>query len=98
MFQLSTQDNVKLLDQSKSGFKRTIYWNKHQSKATMQAQDQYLDYLIDPSSQGSNRFFVLSFEDNAHRTSYNQYFLPTVEIKDYYVMINGKFFWSTRKK
>ena len=25
---LSTQDNVKLLDQLKSGFKRTINWNK----------------------------------------------------------------------
>ena len=31
---LSTQDSVKLLDQLKSGFKRTINWNKYQSKAT----------------------------------------------------------------
>ena len=46
---LSTQENVKLLDQLKSGFKRTINWNKYQSKATIQAQNQYLDYLIDPS-------------------------------------------------
>ena len=29
---LSTQDNAKLLEQLKSGFKRTINWNKHQSK------------------------------------------------------------------
>ena len=28
---LSTQDNAKLLQQLKSGFKRTINWNKHQS-------------------------------------------------------------------
>ena len=28
---LSTQDNAKLLQQLKSGFKRTIYWNKYQS-------------------------------------------------------------------
>ena len=28
---LSTQDNTKLLQQLKSGFKRTINWNKHQS-------------------------------------------------------------------
>ena len=27
---LSTQDNVKLLDQLKSGFKGTIYWSKYQ--------------------------------------------------------------------
>ena len=37
----------------------------------MQAQNQHLDYLIDPSFQGVNRLLVLSFEDNAHRTSYN---------------------------
>ena len=29
---LSTQDNAKLLQQLKSGFKRTINWNKYQSK------------------------------------------------------------------
>ena len=28
MFQLSTQDNAKLFEQVKSGFKRTIDWNK----------------------------------------------------------------------
>ena len=28
---LSTQDNVKLLQQLKSGFKRSINWNKYQS-------------------------------------------------------------------
>ena len=28
----STQDNAKLLEQLKSGFKRTINWNKYQSK------------------------------------------------------------------
>ena len=31
---LSSQDNVKLLDQLKSGFKRTINWNKYQSKVS----------------------------------------------------------------
>ena len=29
---LSTQDNAKLLEQLKPGFKRTINWNKYQSK------------------------------------------------------------------
>ena len=31
---LSTQDNGKLLQQLKSGFKRTINWNKYQLKVT----------------------------------------------------------------
>ena len=46
MFQLkllSTHDNVKLLDHLKSGFKRTINWNKYQSKITIQQQNPYLD-------------------------------------------------------
>ena len=50
---------------------------------SIQAQNQYLDYLIDPSFQGLNKVFVLSFENNAHWTSYKGYFLVTVTIKDF---------------
>ena len=32
---LPTQDNPKLLQQLKSGFKRTINWNKYQSKVSI---------------------------------------------------------------
>ena len=34
---LWTQENVKLLDQLKSGFKRIITWNKYQSKVSIPA-------------------------------------------------------------
>ena len=34
---LSAQDNAKQLEQLKSGFKRTIYWNKYQPKVSLQA-------------------------------------------------------------
>ena len=74
----------------KSGFKRTTNWNKYQSKITIQERNRYLDYLIDPSFQGLNRHFVLSFENNTGRKSYEQYYLPRVEIKDYNVMIDGQ--------
>ena len=60
---LSTQDNVKLLKQIESGFKRAINLNKYQSKTTFQVQNQYLDFLIDPSFQTVNRLFVLLFKD-----------------------------------
>ena len=46
---LSTQDSTKLLEQLKSGFKRTINWNKYQSKVSTQRKNQYLDYLINPT-------------------------------------------------
>ena len=39
-------------------------------KSNIQAGSKYLDYLIDPSLQGVNRLFVLSFEYNTYRTSY----------------------------
>ena len=44
---LSTQDNAKLLEQLKSGSKRTINWNKHQQKISTERAKQCLDYLID---------------------------------------------------
>ena len=74
---LSTQDNVKLLKQLESCFKRTINWNKYQSKIKNQARSRYLDFLIDQSFQGANRLFVLSFENENDWESYNRYCLPT---------------------
>ena len=38
---LSTQDNIKLLQQLKSRFKRTMNWNKYQSKVSAQTHNQY---------------------------------------------------------
>ena len=49
---LSTQDNEKLFEQLKLGFKRTINWNKYQSKIAIQTGKPYFDYLNDPSFQG----------------------------------------------
>ena len=42
---LSTQDNAKLLQQLKSGFKRTINWNKYESEPKTYAQKQILKSL-----------------------------------------------------
>ena len=57
---LSTKDNEKLLQQLKSGFKKTISWNKYESSIKTFAQNRYLNYLINPSFQGVNRLFVLA--------------------------------------
>ena len=87
---LSTQDNAKLLPQLKSGFKRTISWNKYLTKQGLLAPNANLNQLIEPSFQGVNRLFALAFEDDVQRTSSKIYYLPNVEIKDYNVMIDGK--------
>ena len=90
---LSTKDNERLLQQLKSGFKKTISWNKYESSIKTFAQNRYLNYLINPSFQGVNRLFVLSFENENDRTSHSTYCLPKVEIKDYNVMIDGRNFF-----
>ena len=41
---LSIQDNAKLLQQLKFGFKRTINCNKCHWKISVEAQNQYLDF------------------------------------------------------
>ena len=74
---LSTQDNTKLLQQLKSGFKRTINWHKYQSKATVQIPNQYLDYIIYPSFKGVTRFFILSFENNTDRIEHTKLYIQS---------------------
>ena len=64
---LLTVDNEKLLQQSKTGCKITINWNKYQSEPTTKTRNQYLNHLIDPSFQGVNRLFVLSYENDAYQ-------------------------------
>ena len=91
---LSTQENTKFLQQLKSGFKRVINWNKYLSKPELLAQNPNLKHLVEPSFQGVNRHFVLAFENDDDRTSDDQYYLPTVEIKDYNIMINGENFFD----
>ena len=88
------KDNAKLLLQLQLGIKRTINWNKYQSKVSIERQNHYLDYLIDPSFLGVNRLFVLSSEDLHIWTRHTEYFLPKLEIKDYNVMVNGQNFFD----
>ena len=88
---LSTQENTKFLQQLKSGFKRVINWNKYLSKPELFAQNPNLNHLVEPSFQGVNRrLFVLAFENDDDRTSDDRYYLPTVKIKDYNIVINGE--------
>ena len=87
---LSTKDNEKLLQQLKSGFKKTISWNKYESRMKTFAQNRCLNYLINPGFQGVSRLFVLSFANENDRTSHSTYYLSKVDTKDYNVMIDGR--------
>ena len=91
---LSTQDNAKLLQQLKSGFKRVINWNKYLAKPELLAQNPNLNHLVEPSFQAVNRLFVLAFENDTQRKSAKGYYIPNVEIKNYNVMVNGENFFD----
>ena len=48
---LSKENDTKLLEQLKSGFKRTIKKKKYRSQMTVQPQNNNLNDLIDPTLQ-----------------------------------------------
>ena len=57
-----------------------------------QTKNVNLNYLIDPTFTNVNKLFLLSFENEDDRTSFSDYYVPKVEIKDYNVLIDGKLF------
>ena len=91
---LSAENDNKLLQQLKTGFKKTIKWNKYRSEISNQTKYNNLNYLIDPTFTNVNRLFVLSFENEDDRTSFSKYYIPKVEIKDFNVLIDKKPFFE----
>ena len=99
---LSINDNIKFLENIKQGFKTTISWNIYMSEITTQPKNNNLDYLIDAKFRNINRLFVLSFKNGDNdltRGSFDKYYMPLVEIKDFNTLIDNKpFFGLTVKK
>ena len=91
---LSAENDNKLLEQLKSGFRITIKWNKYMSQMSNQNKNNDLNYLIDPTFSNFNRLFVLSFENEYDRTSYYKYYMPSVEIKGCNVLIDDNAFFE----
>ena len=98
---LSKENDITLLEKLKSGFKRTIKWNKYRSQMTIQNNNNNLNYLIDPKFTNVNRLFVLSFErikedsiKEDYRDSFSNYYVPNIQIKDFNVLIDGKSFFD----
>ena len=93
------ENDKKLLEQLKSGFKRTVRWEKYRSQLTVQGNNNNFNHLIDPIYTKVKRLFALSFERTEennvkkdHRDSfsrYSRYYVP-VEIKDCNVLIDGE--------
>ena len=91
---LSKDDEIKLLANLKSGFKREIIWNKYRSQMTTEAVNNNLNILIDPTFTNVNRLFVLAYQNADDRQSYSQFYLPIVMVKDYNVIIDKLAFFD----
>ena len=57
------KNDIKLLEQLKSGFKRTIKWNKYRSQLTIQPKNYNLNYLIDPTFTNVNRYLFCLLQE-----------------------------------
>ena len=98
---LSKDNEIKLLTNLKSGFKREIIWNKYRSQMTSEAVNNNLNILVDPIYTNINRLFVLSYavdDDNYNRQSYSQFYLPKVIVKNYNVIIDKLAFFDLPMK
>ena len=74
-------------------FKITINWNKCLAQKSTERWNPYLDYLIGPSFQGVNRFFIFLLENENDRKAHRGHYLPKV-IYDQWT----KILWKTNKK
>ena len=91
---LSKDDEIKLLTNLKSGFKREIEWNKYRSQMTTEAVHNNLNILVDPTFTHVNRLFVLAYQNADDRQSFSQFYLPKVMVKDYNVIIDKLAFFD----
>ena len=69
-------------------------WSKYRSQMINETATNNLNFLIDPTFNNVNRLFVLAFPNEEDRRSFSNYYTPTVEIKDYNVIIDGEPFYK----
>ena len=96
---LSKDDEIKLLTNLKSGFKREIIWNKYRSQMTTEAINNNLNILIDPTFTNVNKLFVVAYgQVHNDRQSFSRFYFPNVMIKDYHVIIDKLAFFDLPMK
>ena len=99
---LSKDDEIKLLTNLKSGFKREIIWNKYRSQMTTEEVNNNLNISVDPTFTNVNRLFVLAYEFKTdirnnvidNRQSFSKFYLPNVMVEDYNVIIDKLAFFD----
>ena len=78
---LSKDDEIKLLTNLKSGFKREKKCNKYRSQISREANNN-LNLLVYPTFTNVNRLFVLAYQvdnNNDNRKSFLQFFTKSYD-------------------
>ena len=97
---LSINDNIKFLENIKKWFKKTNSWSKYRFEITTQTKNNNLDYLIHLTFRNINFLFVLLFKNDDNdpaRNSFDNCYMPLVEIKHFNVLINNKPFFISQQ-
>ena len=91
---LQTEYQNHLYKDVKTGISIDFTWSKYRSQMINQTATNGLYFLIDPTFSNVNRLFVLAFPNEEDRRPFSKYYTPTVEIKDYNVIIDGEPFYE----
>ena len=78
---LSSKDNVKLVNLIEEGFKRPVYWNEYQTK--IETRNLYNNNLarfpLDASFQGTRRLFALALNSTTVNVPNDSIYILTIE-------------------
>ena len=91
---LQTEYQNQLYKELKTGISIDLTWSKYGSQMINQTATNNLNFLINPTFNNVNRLFILAFPNKEDRRSFSKYYTPTVEIKDYNVIIDGESFYE----
>ena len=91
---LQTEYQNQLYKDLKTGTSIDFTWIKYRSQIINQTATNTLIFLIGPTFNNINGLFVLAFSNEEDRRSFSKYYKPTVEIKDYNVIIDGEPFYE----
>ena len=96
---LSKEDNKDFTEQQNKVFQGSIYWNEYKTKELNSNKNaNVFKYInLDPSFQGVNRLFVMSYsrvDGQPTRNGQQKYYLPTIDVNKYNVIIDGRNFYD----
>ena len=91
---LQTEYQNQLYKELKTGISIDFTLSKYKSQMINQTATNNLNFSIDPTFNNVNRLFVLAFPNEEDTRPFSKYYTPTVEIKDYNVIIDGEPFYK----